>query len=131
YTNSLNMGFSCLEFIGDSLVFGGWYKYLDTIEVNNIGFIRYYENNSNCFFTGLSESAVLHGLSLFPNPNNGSFTIRAEAISLNGCSISVSDMLGQTVYLVEDVQTGENDLRLSIDGLPPGIYQINISSRGR
>jgi gliding motility-associated-like protein len=49
-TSSLSYALDQIEFIGDSMVYGGWYKYLDTLVVNNIGVIYNYKNNSNCIF---------------------------------------------------------------------------------
>jgi len=74
--------------------------------------------------TGLSnQSAALNGLSLYPNPGNGDFTIELK----NGLSktIEVTDYTGKLVF----TSTSSKDIiNVNLSSLANGIYNVKVQS---
>ena len=69
-------------------------------------------------------------LSLFPNPNNGSFMLSGKVNTNNNKEITIemSDMLGRTVYVVKTTpDTGQvrADIKLDAD-VAPGTYLLRV-----
>ncbi len=60
-------------------------------------------------------------LSVYPNPNNGEFTIQSE----NDLTVKVVNQLGQVVY--SDVLNTENNKKTNISNLPVGLYYVVCS----
>lgn len=95
----------------------GWsnriYVYANYLGVNNVG------GTSNDF-------------SLYPNPNNGSFTLTGslDAMSNNEISIEVSNVLGQVVYMGNaTLNNGKvNEQVLLGNSLPEGSYILRVNS---
>ena len=65
-------------------------------------------------------------LQIFPNPNNGNFTVISD-ITGKG-NIEILNSLGQVIY--SKVLNSENGINenISIPGLPGGIYLIRVIS---
>lgn len=74
-------------------------------------------------FTGVSEISLSHLLSIYPNPNNGSFTFRIEGIKYQTSNVKVYDMVGKVVY-ESNVKNQKSEI--SIPGIAPGIYQLQV-----
>lgn len=79
--------------------------------------------------TGINDMA-LGSLSLQPNPNNGSFTVRGSLAASGEVNISVINMLGQTVYTKAfEVVDGYINQAISLDNtLASGLYLVKITS---
>lgn len=67
-----------------------------------------------------SVQSLVRGLDIWPNPSDGAVTIRSE-----GGTVTVRDMLGRTVGTFR-VEAGAQ--RLVLDGLPAGVYAVEIVS---
>jgi hypothetical protein len=68
--------------------------------------------------TGISSHALTSGLMIFPNPNNGEFTIKGDV----DISLQLLNELGQ---VIEKVTLNENNSKsVSIKNLSPGIYFV-------
>lgn len=73
---------------------------------------------ANCQYVGIKEQQLLSGsINVFPNPSNGSFTVKGEAI-IKSCI--VLDVLGNTVYSEENMQ--DVSTSISLHHLNYGIY---------
>ncbi|HQX02502.1 MAG TPA: T9SS type A sorting domain-containing protein, partial [Flavobacterium sp.] len=75
-----------------------------------------------------SNTSIKKQLSVFPNPNNGSFSIQFETLN-NENELSVINNIGQQVYFEKlsnsiGIQTKE----IKLNNLPNGIYNIQIKS---
>ena len=72
------------------------------------------------FCTGISQlnTTEQNLISIYPNPNNGNFTIKSE----NNMNISLVNELGQVIRNVS--LNGENNRRFAVTGLSSGIYFI-------
>lgn len=76
--------------------------------------------------TGINAIPLENKLSLFPNPNNGQFTIQANSQQSTGADhIEIYNMLGAKVYnaTLKQVQ-GDNTINLSSQ--PNGIYLYRV-----
>ena len=76
---------------------------------------------------GINEIENSHELQIFPNPNNGEFTLHAANLSDNNSMIEVSNIVGQVVYR-EDVKTPSTSLIkvLNIGDLGKGMYFVKL-----
>lgn len=68
-----------------------------------------------------------HGsISLYPNPNDGEFTLKLEGIANERAVIRIFNSLGKVVYIKTDVQIDNNfTSKIDLDVLP-GIYTVKI-----
>lgn len=74
------------------------------------------QNVSAC--TGLEKNDVSLLLSIYPNPNNGSFMIKSEST----VKFNLVNSIGQ--YIQTLVLNEENGYRASVEGLSSGVYMI-------
>ncbi|PZF73701.1 right-handed parallel beta-helix repeat-containing protein [Taibaiella soli] len=70
--------------------------------------------------------------SLYPNPNDGSFTIKGAATGCSNVTLEVYNMLGQNVYNEEaPVNNGQLNQKLNLEkSLPSGNYFLKINGVG-
>ena len=78
-------------------------------------------------------AAAFENVGLFPNPNNGSFTLQGT-LENNGNSsldVSVTNMVGQSVYKGTTTLIG-NELHETIDlnNIPSGVYLLQVTRDG-
>ena len=87
------------------------------------------ENMERTGVLGTKELPV-SSFGLYPNPNNGRFTISASQ-SLEGATVTVSDISGrevQTKVIHENVQ--QVNINLQGAELPKGIYLVRLNGQG-
>ena len=77
-----------------------------------------------------SNSGSLNFINLYPNPSNGTFTIKFTTGVLNDVDIKVINSLGQEfkAYSYKDVSPGIHKCDINISNLIPGIYHVILSS---
>ncbi|WP_395063321.1 reprolysin-like metallopeptidase [Flavobacterium sp.] len=68
----------------------------------------------------------LENFSLYPNPNNGTFTIQFNSSSSNSIFVGVHDMRGREVYSKTYQNNGVFNENLQLSGLQSGVYLVNI-----
>lgn len=78
-------------------------------------------------FTNVEEIGSKN-LVIYPNPNNGSFSIQLPEINTNSVLIEVFDMLGNRVVRQSVVQTSK--IELDLKTVSDGLYLIRMSSEG-
>jgi uncharacterized delta-60 repeat protein len=93
------------------IVIAGYFALYNSTVINNIVRI-----NNNISVTGITNYAQANGLSVFPNPNNGDFTISLSKEE----TFSLVNNLGQIVQTVELNQGNNNSATVS--GVQNGIY---------
>src|SRR5690606_10639684 len=72
----------------------------------------------------------INGLVLAPNPNKGSFIIKAEGIGNDKATVYITNTLGQQVYAAEVAVHGgslSHSVNLS-DKISSGVYVVRIES---
>ncbi|TGE09848.1 T9SS type A sorting domain-containing protein [Hymenobacter fodinae] len=80
--------------------------------------------------TGVKEDVKAAGLTVYPNPSTGQFTVSANfAQPVKGLQVVVRNMLGQEV-LRRDVPNGTRQVAVPVDlsGYAAGIYQISLGA---
>ncbi len=86
-------------------------------------------SDTTCFtFAGINELPDNNGISIFPNPSNGFFTIKILMHQSDAILIKVTDVIGQIVYASESQSNGSiftKDIRL--EEAADGIYLVQIS----
>jgi hypothetical protein len=64
-------------------------------------------------------------LSLYPNPNNGSFSVRLKSDKGEASTI---DLYSPTGKFISTYKSSENPARVTAQGLPSGLYFLNVRS---
>ncbi|MEM0997557.1 MAG: FG-GAP-like repeat-containing protein [Bacteroidota bacterium] len=67
------------------------------------------------------------GFELYPNPAQGSVTVRGEMLVSPSAELQVFDLLGNRVTLQGQEQLAENAFRFRVDVLPAGVYVVRIT----
>ena len=82
--------------------------------------------------TGIAQVGNTANITLAPNPNNGSFTIKGEiGGSENSVLIEVTDMTGKVVYTnTAQIVNGQIDEPIRLSGLANGMYLLNVKGGG-
>ena len=81
--------------------------------------------------TGITSVVSAGSITLFPNPNNGSFTIRGTLGKGHaGVTIEVRNVLGQVVYhTATELHNGIIDIQLKLNNdLAKGVYTVTLRS---
>lgn len=84
--------------------------------------------NTNLMLTGLNEiHQNISFIDVFPNPAKGSANVSVLSRKENTSSITVINTIGQTV-IAKEVRTvsGINSIPLDLQGLPSGIYFVQV-----
>lgn len=78
--------------------------------------------------TSVKDDIIVDNLSLYPNPVSNSINLSFSASNISKASISITNTLGNVLYLNE-IQTtiGQNNKTIDISRLPVGVYSVNIT----
>ncbi|HRH67690.1 MAG TPA: M43 family zinc metalloprotease, partial [Bacteroidia bacterium] len=79
-----------------------------------------------CLVVGIEEIGWLAGLTLFPNPGNGEFNILGSVPAGEQLTVTIHDVLGQTVGEFKDMAGNGN--KISVPGLSTGIYTVKFTN---
>ena len=75
------------------------------------------------------ETAIL---TLFPNPNSGSFTLQLSQAKRGFAQVEVLNMLGQTVYTKKVAAAGGSFTeQVNLAKLPAGLYVVKVQQAGK
>ena len=69
-------------------------------------------------------------LNIFPNPNDGLFTLALSAGATSNMAYRVTDLVGRIV-LVKTIETGSVQQTVLTDGLPNGLYFLQVLDEGK
>lgn len=82
---------------------------------------------NNC--VGVEEIQALEQVSLFPNPNQGEFTLSVELAQAGTLSISLVDAVGRSLYhTVQNQAAGTWTGQIQVPGLASGLYLLRIET---
>lgn len=79
-------------------------------------------------YIGINEYLNGDAILIYPNPNNGEFTVILESYSTDEYIVKIADLAGRVVY--NETQTfvpGENAVKISAPSLEQGMYSLIIS----
>lgn len=83
-------------------------------------------------YSDVDNQVVTNKLNIYPNPNNGIFTLDIGFVPEKSTNISIFDALGREVKQIDINQFNGTSLQLDLSSLTKGIYLINIKSeRGK
>ncbi len=78
-----------------------------------------------------SESFGLDNFSLYPNPNNGSFTIQFNSNSGNEIKVNVHDIRGREIFNKSFDNNGLFNENLQLSNVQSGIYLVTVQDGAR
>jgi hypothetical protein len=79
-------------------------------------------------FVSVEELDTYHSLNIFPNPNNGEFTIELKGEALGEIDIKVYDITGTLVYYESGMMADEGfSSRVKMSEYPQGMYFVKVS----
>ena len=79
---------------------------------------------------GLAENILANGVSVYPNPNNGNFTLGVNA-NVGALTIKITDMQGRVVYASVDKNVSAGFVKqISLDTQSSGMYLMHIIANG-
>ncbi|VXB43010.1 Propanediol utilization protein [Flavobacterium sp. 9AF] len=74
-----------------------------------------------------SESFEFEDFLLYPNPNNGSFTVKLMSKSSNDIAIDVFDISGRQVFKKSFSNTGNFNQNINLSNVEAGVYIVGIT----
>jgi len=112
---------------------GGW-SYVNVADINNdndfdlivgnvAGGVNFYKGDSGIVVTTAEYTKAIKAIHVYPNPNNGQFTIDVGGNSLTNASIEIIDLMGRTVY---QSKLTTSKTTLNIDAESQGIYFVKF-----
>jgi hypothetical protein len=114
----------------------GSYVYIGADEANPVLFgpdslLYSYDNpfvarwdNCNLIITGNKPISNVQQVFLFPNPNNGLFTLQSNK-ALNGCNVEIYNMTGEKVYSAQ-FSAHTSQFTVDLNNKPAGIYLYRL-----
>jgi subtilisin-like proprotein convertase family protein len=78
-----------------------------------------------------SETFGLQNFSIYPNPNNGNFTVQFDSQSSNDIKVGVHDMRGRLVFEKDYQNTGTFNQNLQLNNVQSGIYMVTVQDGDR
>jgi hypothetical protein len=103
------------------------------IMVEAVGNI-FYAVNSRAFTVNMSLSASDFSLSnfkIYPNPNNGNFSVQLESSTGNDIKINVSDIRGRQIFSKSFQNTGLFEQNLDLNNAQSGVYMVTVQDGDR
>lgn len=73
-----------------------------------------------------NEDFDFEEFALYPNPNNGSFTVKFLSNSSNDIGVNVYDISGREVYKKSFSNTGNFNQNINLDNVQTGVYLVSI-----
>ena len=73
-----------------------------------------------------NEDFDFEEFALYPNPNNGSFTVKFLSNSSNDIGVNVYDISGREVYKKSFSNTGNFNENINLDNVQTGVYLVSI-----
>lgn len=80
---------------------------------------------------GNEEFGGLDNFALYPNPNQGDFTVKFDSSSTNDIAIAVYDMRGRNVFEKSYTNTGVFSQDLKLDNVQAGVYLVSVKDGER
>jgi len=109
------------ELGGSGSALGIWYSYSNTVMIRmNLGDVSAPSNIYENAFDGLIVA--------YPNPSSGIFTLEMNEVNNDRYNVTINNLLGQTVYVIEKDINGFFTEDIDITKFGKGTYLITISN---
>jgi len=80
--------------------------------------------------SGINENSYLNGFEVFPNPNNGIFTIKLNSLKDQEVIIELISSMGKIVYTEKlKINKGQFSKKLNVQHLSNQVYYLRINSK--
>ena len=76
----------------------------------------------------IEESNRINNFELFPNPNNGTFTLRFDLLSTEEIELTIMDLSGRILFTEQSVSSaGQFTKTMDLNSLAKGVYLIQLN----
>lgn len=82
--------------------------------------------NGNCF-VGMEEPSIASGISIYPNPNDGLFSLAFNNVENGKFNVSVKNLLGQVIFQRRVSLNGNNRMNIDLREFEAGVYFLTVS----
>lgn len=72
--------------------------------------------------------AGINSIEAFPNPSNGSFTLRVELAEFDDVNVEVLDMTGKRVFSQTHSHINSLEEAIEVNAVPAGIYMLRVAT---
>lgn len=83
-----------------------------------------------CNPSGVSEISQNLNLSLYPNPNQGTFTVSISSATHVSGTMIVTDQIGRAIYNQSLDVIGTKQIPLELGNIAPGVYMLVVNTDG-
>lgn len=95
-----------------------------------------HSNIKNLIYTpdAIVDIGSIYSLNIFPNPNNGTFSISLRDLNVSNCNVTVFDELGQVVFEQEISSGGQGgwiNESFDLTSLSNGVYSVKVDIDGK
>ena len=81
---------------------------------------------------GIGENELNVGVAVFPNPNNGTFTVKLSSESNETVKLSIRSIVGEVVYTEEQITVnGEFVKTIDLSNFAEGIYFLMLENNNK
>ena len=80
--------------------------------------------------SGIGDKDDRMHLSIFPNPNTGTFTVELPKVATKSMTFRIKDLLGRTL-LDKQADVGKETQTIEAARLPDGLYFLQVVSEGK
>lgn len=82
-----------------------------------------------CAVIGINDLFANNYIGVFPNPNNGVFTVSFNTMTLDNYTVKVASVLGQTVYEEKlNAFSGKYSNKIDIASFRKGVYLLSVTN---
>ena len=104
-------------------VYAGYYS----VQVTLNGCVSAISTSLLVLPVSMKEFSASNSFDLYPNPNNGTFEIKVDALQKMECSLELSNNLGAVIWHQENVMIeGKFTMPVDVKGVPAGSYMFVI-----
>ncbi len=98
----------------------------------NSGLAVFYEQPDLLLPTSIKDAEFIKRISLYPSPTIAEINLNVSVEKALNLTVEVYTLMGQKVLAADKLTTaGENDIRLSVEQLPAGVYVLSLSNEGQ
>jgi len=121
--------FSTPEITIDTTMTGGFGSHWFKVKITNSSSCSSFDSTRITFkdCTGIIDLETKYGYEVFPNPNNGTFTVKIRSYSQGQVTIRLQSMISQLIIEEKEMENSGSLIKtFQLKNLPPGIYILTI-----